>query len=723
MLILKQVKMINNSYMKSLKKSIASILALAVILAGLFSYKDFSIEAMAAEAVEYADDSYTDYISSFHEITADHEILAVVYLCDSYDLLETASDDATPIVNVPCGSTFILTDVHVVGESGEKVLWYEASCYYNGNTYTGFTKRDNLAISDEDFLNWESEAKAAITDSLARRSVRRAARNAVDYSDVNQFPASYQDALRTLKAKHANWIFVPYYTNLDWQTAVSAEAGNSKSLVSASFYDYHKEGLCESGWYFANEDTIKWYMDPRAWLTETYIFQFELLSYNATYHTEAALDTFLYSTFMASTDALGTTICAPATSQTYANIFYTVGSKLGVSPFHLASRVYQEQGKGTSGLISGSYPGYEGYYNYFNIDVTSGSASEKIVKGLTYAKANNWNSAYASILGGAKVISQNYILKGQDTIYLQKYNVTSTNTYNHQYMQNISAPSSEGKTTYNLYNSTNNLNSPFVFKIPVYNNMPDTACTKPTSTTHVVLKIPSGYDSTVYVDGVAKTAITRNGNYIINMGNTSARNAVVYKYNSSGVPVGMYVWTISYKNNNYYETAETELTDLLAYHGFSIRITGNTGIRFKSSIPVSTRNTLTNSGVDGYKLVEYGTLIMNNKYTDSNPFVYGGSKITKAVAYSSSVDNIYATVNSRYQYTAVLTNIPADQYKTSLAFRSYAILEKNGDRSIVYGPVQARSMYYLASQYISNGAYKAGSSEYNYLQNIISSAK
>lgn len=45
--------------------------------------------------------------------------------------------------------------------------------------------------------------------------------------------------------------------------------------------------------------------------------------------------------------------------------------------------------------------------------------------------------------------------------------------YNHQYMQNIQAPRSESSSTRKMYANAGTLNSAFVFKIPVYENMPN----------------------------------------------------------------------------------------------------------------------------------------------------------------------------------------------------------------------------------------------------------
>jgi len=79
----------------------------------------------------------------------------------------------------------------------------------------------------------------------------------------------------------------------------------------------------------------------------------------------------------------------------------------------------------------------------------------------------------------AKEIGKNYILKGQDTTYFQKWNVVCKtgyyDCYTHQYMQNIEAPNSEASITYKAYK--NNLGegmkeSAYVFTIPVYDEMP-----------------------------------------------------------------------------------------------------------------------------------------------------------------------------------------------------------------------------------------------------------
>ena len=103
------------------------------------------------------------------------------------------------------------------------------------------------------------------------------------------------------------------------------------------------------------------------------------------------------------------------------------------------------------------------------------------MNGLSYAREQGWTSRYSSIVGGAGVLGGNYISKGQDTLYLQKFDVDDSyyGVFSHQYMQNIRGAYNEGRTAYKAYSEMGILDNTFVFKIPVYNNMPLTACPMP----------------------------------------------------------------------------------------------------------------------------------------------------------------------------------------------------------------------------------------------------
>ncbi|MBR1854496.1 MAG: hypothetical protein IJ794_15375 [Lachnospiraceae bacterium] len=658
-------------------------------------------------------------------LAKEQPILALVYLNSYITIYEDAAEDSQTVVTVPCGQTVMIEDAEFELPEGSDTynirdLWLYVSLYDHNTRYHGFVAAGNIVTSDERFLEWQEQ----LTEVLEEQSKKPSKVMGIStfYPDIEQFPDSYKEALVTLKEEHPSWIFVPMNTGLDWNTVIANEIIGGKSLVHYSLPLYYREGSYDnSNWYYSTEAALRLYMDPRNSLKDNAIFQFEQLTYNESYHTEEALNTFLQNTFMNNSQN------APGTDMTFARIIQATGAEKNVSPYHLASRIYQEQGAGTSPLISGSYPGYEGYYNYFNVGASGESDQEYIENGLRYAKEHEWNNAYYSIYGGADTLSRNYIGRGQDTLYLQKYNVTTNSTYSHQYMQNISAPTSEAANMRKLYDSADALESIFVFKIPVYENMPDEASPVPTVSTNVVLKVPDGYDSTIWLDGVEYNTVSRNGYYIATAPNENLTNAVVYQYNSSGIPVGMYLWTLQYTGGAYVVTEQPALQNLLTYHGFSIRIVGKSGIRIKTGISADLKAGLTGDGVNGYKLKEYGTLVMNNANRAENPMVKGATKVAAGVSYGtdtdgSFVDKVYETVDGRDRFTAVLVGLPAEQYKTEFAFRGYAVLEKDGVTTTVYGPIRARSIYQLAEQILNQGTYSEGSAQWNFLKQLINDA-
>lgn len=709
----------------------AGLLAATIVSCSLWQSGLLSQAAPAEDSVSLSNAARTAAVSSTEEkalaeLALERDIMALIYLCDEYEVKAEPDMNADKMTKVNSGQTVYILDANY--NHAEKKLWVRVTLQQGAERYTGYVERRYLACSDERFLNWETDfVQENSLQSVAESTVLSTTDNGVS-EDIAQFPESYHSGLSALKKDHPKWVFVPMETGLDWNTVITEELKGGRSLVHKSLPNYTKEGAYDDGnWFYASREILEYYMDPRNAMTDSRMFQFELLTYNETYHTEAAVEAFLSNTFMKSDTN------APGTVMTYAHIFWAIGAEEGreVSPFHLAARVYQEQGQGTSPLISGTYSGYEGYYNHFNIGATGTTTEEVIKNGLQYAKDKNWYNAYFSILGGSDFVSEKYIKKGQDTLYLQKYNVNanaSNALYTHQYMQNISAPTTEASSIKKLYASANALENSFVFKIPVYKNMPEKACAYPQASTNVVLQIPSGYDSTVWVGGIPYEAESRNSRQIVKAVDDKATDAVVYSYNSDGVPNGMYVWLLTYENGAYTVTAQPDLTDLLSYHGFSIRISGDPGIRIKTGISTDLKNTLINKGVNGYKLKEYGTLVSDNKDLMTAPLVKGGDGVMTGVSYGTDssgnkLDMVYETVSGRQRFTSVLVGLPTTAYNTEYSFRGYVVLEKDGKESVIYGPVRTRSMTGLANQVLESGAYEKGSAEDLFLRQLLEDAK
>ena len=167
----------------------------------------------------------------------------------------------------------------------------------------------------------------------------------------------------------------------------------------------------------------------------------------------------------------------------YAQIIMNAAAQSGVNPYVLAAMIIQENGKSGSSSISGTRSPYEGYYNFYNIGAYATGSMDAVTRGLWYASqagsyGRPWNTVEKAIMGGAEYYGTNFVKAGQDTFYLKKFNVQGSNLYKHQYMTNIQAAASEGYEMSTAY-SDEMKQTALEFKIPVYTNMPATACTKP----------------------------------------------------------------------------------------------------------------------------------------------------------------------------------------------------------------------------------------------------
>ena len=206
-------------------------------------------------------------------------------------------------------------------------------------------------------------------------------------------------------------------------------------------------------------------MDPRNFLDDNSIFMFEQLSFNSNI-TEEVVQSMLNGTFMAGSFTYNDQ------TYTYARALLEAGQSKNVNPVHLAARIIQEQGYGGSRTANMDGGDGQTYHNYFNFGA-SGSTAEEIYNGaLNYAKRAGWNNPYPAIMGAAEDISDGYISGGQDTVYLQKFNVNGTICrYGYQYMANIQAPYSEAYKSYRSYWNNQLTDLAFTFKIPVFSDM------------------------------------------------------------------------------------------------------------------------------------------------------------------------------------------------------------------------------------------------------------
>lgn len=396
----------------------------------------------------------------------------------------------------------------------EGMIWYKISFSFNGLPYTGYVAADYIYAR-------ENAPSGPVTPDVTPTPSSTPTPSPTPlpgYIDPNQidfelkllsqgFPESYKDSLRMLHEKHPAWEFVAYHTGLDWNTVIANESipgkntiPNTKSVEWLSFdsgaYDWKTDTFQifdGTYWVTASRAAVEYYMDPRNFLTDTYIFQFELLKYQPLYQSKAGIDNILAGTALYNSGYTFLDEFGVQQAYTYSDTFIKAAEYSGVSPYHLASRVKQEVVTGATTLsnsVSGTYPGYEGYYNFYNIGANDSPGGGAIANGLKYAKNGKnatenalylipWTNPYKAIVGGAYFLGRSYINRGQDTVYLQKFNVTENNTYFHQYMTNVEAPWAEGRKIATAYKSM--IDSPIVFSIPVYLNMPAKPAPIPTT--------------------------------------------------------------------------------------------------------------------------------------------------------------------------------------------------------------------------------------------------
>ncbi len=287
--------------------------------------------------------------------------------------------------------------------------------------------------------------------------------------------------LQELKGDHPNWNFKILYTGLNWKEVIAYEymghEGSPKNLVPATAkcegdwicLSCGRDRYYDNGtWRCASETTIQYMMDARNSINNSDVFQFMELTYQeATYEN---IQKMVAGTFL--------------DRESYINAIISAGKSYNVSPYYIVALGIQEQGRGGSSTASGNYPGYQGYYNVFNINA-SGNGNDTIIRNaLSYAKNKGWDTLEKSIDGGVQQISKSYLGRGQNTLYFKKFDVENSDgqLYWHQYQQNILAAQNEGVTIRKAFEDINAIDSNYTFIIPLYENTPKVAQGKPSTT-------------------------------------------------------------------------------------------------------------------------------------------------------------------------------------------------------------------------------------------------
>ena len=253
----------------------------------------------------------------------------------------------------------------------------EASTTYN-------SMKDNGLLDNA--LNFVIPVFTGMPETTYNQNIRNTERQTANVQDdvfetsISVFPEDYKPYLRYLHTIHSNWSFTPLNTGLDFETSYLSEKAVSSIEISSGLCEQDPYYVTESGWCIGNESATKFFLDPRNFLSEKYIFMFENLGYSELYN-ETVVQSVIENTFMNGISVLD--------NQSYASIFVEAGRGANVSPLYLASLARQESGTKVTNTTSGAEFTYEGYtykglYNFFNIGASS-SASNPAKAGLVWA--------------------------------------------------------------------------------------------------------------------------------------------------------------------------------------------------------------------------------------------------------------------------------------------------------------------------------------------------
>lgn len=312
--------------------------------------------------------------------------------------------------------------------------------------------------------------------------------------DDNLYPG-FKSLIQSMQSKHSNYTFLVYYTGMDWNEVLTAEYqghGKSPKNLFQIGNNYNGMWVCpicgttrydNGSWCCASLEALAYMMDPRNSINDSDVFQFKDLEGADVTYNDIARVVSGYGAYLNNSEAIQAIVDA--------------SNQYRINGYFLVAKIINEHGKNGSALSNGNgYNGnYVGVYNYFNIGSYGNSSSAIINNGLSYAQSKGWTSIRASIFGGTAEVRDSYMNKySQNTFYYQKFNVSGRSSMaSHQYQQNIMAAQSQGSSMKAYYNNSSTVQHTFI--IPLFKNMPKSACARPSLTTQ---------NKVTYEDGVVQ---------------------------------------------------------------------------------------------------------------------------------------------------------------------------------------------------------------------------
>lgn len=185
------------------------------------------------------------------------------------------------------------------------------------------------------------------------------------------FSESYIEDLAALQKEHPNWKFVAFKTGIDFDDAVKGELAGTPTT----------------------ETNLRAYLDPRNWLNEKYIFQFESIRKSDAVQSVSSVNAILKNTWMANskinyfdTQGISKTVTEV---NTYADAMIKASNYTNMSANYIAAKIRQENGGATysATAVCGTRPPFQGIFNYFNIGAYT-TAMDGLAWAAGFLKAN-----------------------------------------------------------------------------------------------------------------------------------------------------------------------------------------------------------------------------------------------------------------------------------------------------------------------------------------------
>lgn len=226
------------------------------------------------------------------------------------------------------------------------------------------------------------------------------------------FSESYIEDLAALQKAHPNWKFVAFKTGIDFDDAVKGELAGTPTT----------------------ETNLRAYLDPRNWLNEKYIFQFESIKKSDAVQSVSSVNAILKNTWMANIkitylDTLGNSKTVNEVAS-YADAMIKASNDTNLSANYIAAKIRQENGRteNTATAVRGDVAPFRGIYNYFNIGAYV-TASDGLAWAAGFLKANKDTVLYDGTNATASPIVT--VSNGQRMTYVKEdgeyYRVTLYN--------------------------------------------------------------------------------------------------------------------------------------------------------------------------------------------------------------------------------------------------------------------------------------------------------